>query len=117
MNNEDNQRRSQVKLGSAADFSLDINETDLSLLTASIRAPHYNAPSSPPRAPTTHRPPGASTRPETPEMSRTREGDHREGDRGLDPPDRRRERRERKEEGEKSCWDKTSRNQLTAGER
>lgn len=36
---EDKQRRSQVKLGSAADFSLDINETDLSLLTASIRAP------------------------------------------------------------------------------
>ncbi|XP_033939809.1 filamin-B isoform X1 [Pseudochaenichthys georgianus] len=36
---EDNQRRSQVKLGSAADFSLDINETDLSLLTASILAP------------------------------------------------------------------------------
>ncbi|XP_035857712.1 filamin-B isoform X2 [Sander lucioperca] len=36
---EDNQRRSQVKLGSAADFSLDINETDLSLLTASIMAP------------------------------------------------------------------------------
>ncbi|KAM3621534.1 uncharacterized protein V6R79_012576 [Siganus canaliculatus] len=36
---EDNQRRSQVKLGSAADFSLDINETDLSLLTAAIRAP------------------------------------------------------------------------------
>ncbi|XP_056248241.1 filamin-B isoform X2 [Seriola aureovittata] len=36
---EDNQRRSHVKLGSAADFSLDINETDLSLLTASIRAP------------------------------------------------------------------------------
>ncbi|KAG7226662.1 hypothetical protein INR49_001832 [Caranx melampygus] len=36
---EDNKRRSQVKLGSAADFSLDINETDLSLLTASIRAP------------------------------------------------------------------------------
>ena len=36
---EDNQRRSQVKLGSAADFSLDINETDLSLLTASIQAP------------------------------------------------------------------------------
>ncbi|XP_074525668.1 filamin B a [Halichoeres trimaculatus] len=35
----DNQRRSQVKLGSAADFSLDINETDLSLLTASIKAP------------------------------------------------------------------------------
>ncbi|XP_067360675.1 filamin-B isoform X2 [Channa argus] len=36
---EDNQRRSQVKLGSAADFSLDITETDLSLLTASIRSP------------------------------------------------------------------------------
>lgn len=36
---EDKQRRSQVKLGSAADFSLDINETDLSLLTASIKAP------------------------------------------------------------------------------
>ncbi|KAK2861659.1 hypothetical protein Q5P01_001192 [Channa striata] len=36
---EDNQRRSHVKLGSAADFSLDINETDLSLLTASIRSP------------------------------------------------------------------------------
>nr|XP_046240882.1 filamin-B isoform X1 [Scatophagus argus] len=36
---EDNQRRSQVKLGSAADFSLDINETDLSVLTASIQAP------------------------------------------------------------------------------
>ncbi|XP_061582652.1 filamin-B-like isoform X1 [Cololabis saira] len=36
---EDKQRRSQVKLGSAADFSLDITETDLSLLTASIRAP------------------------------------------------------------------------------
>uniref|UniRef100_A0A3Q1HBS1 Calponin-homology (CH) domain-containing protein n=1 Tax=Anabas testudineus TaxID=64144 RepID=A0A3Q1HBS1_ANATE len=36
---EDKQRRSQVKLGSAADFSLDINETDLSLLTASIRSP------------------------------------------------------------------------------
>uniref|UniRef100_A0AAY4BYE5 Calponin-homology (CH) domain-containing protein n=1 Tax=Denticeps clupeoides TaxID=299321 RepID=A0AAY4BYE5_9TELE len=35
----DNRRRSQVKLGSAADFSLDINETDLSLLTASIKAP------------------------------------------------------------------------------
>uniref|UniRef100_A0A8C2D881 Filamin B n=1 Tax=Cyprinus carpio TaxID=7962 RepID=A0A8C2D881_CYPCA len=31
--------KSQVKLGSAADFSLDINETDLSLLTASIKAP------------------------------------------------------------------------------
>ncbi|XP_043979419.1 filamin-B [Gambusia affinis] len=36
---EYNQRRSQVKLGSAADFFLDINETDLSVLTASIRAP------------------------------------------------------------------------------
>ncbi|KAF7664185.1 hypothetical protein LDENG_00185990 [Lucifuga dentata] len=36
---QDNQRRSQVKLGSAADFSLDISETDLSLLTASITAP------------------------------------------------------------------------------
>lgn len=36
---EDNQRRSQVKLGSAADFSLNINETDLSLLTASIQSP------------------------------------------------------------------------------
>uniref|UniRef100_A0A3Q4HHD8 Filamin B n=1 Tax=Neolamprologus brichardi TaxID=32507 RepID=A0A3Q4HHD8_NEOBR len=36
---DDNQRRSQVKLGSAADFSLDINETDLSLLSASIRSP------------------------------------------------------------------------------
>ncbi|XP_037604615.1 filamin-B [Sebastes umbrosus] len=36
---EDNQRRSQVKLGSAADFSLDINETDLSVLSASIKAP------------------------------------------------------------------------------
>ncbi|XP_076125415.1 filamin B a [Alosa pseudoharengus] len=36
---EDNKRRSQVKLGSAADFTLDINETDLSLLTASIKAP------------------------------------------------------------------------------
>uniref|UniRef100_A0A8C2H7H1 Filamin B n=1 Tax=Cyprinus carpio TaxID=7962 RepID=A0A8C2H7H1_CYPCA len=35
----DNKRKSQVKLGSAADFSLDINETDLSLLTASIKAP------------------------------------------------------------------------------
>ncbi|XP_029947767.1 filamin B a isoform X1 [Salarias fasciatus] len=35
----ENQRRSQVKLGSAADFTLDINETDLSLLTASVRAP------------------------------------------------------------------------------
>ena len=36
---EDNKRRSQVKLGSAADFTLDINETDLSLLSASIKAP------------------------------------------------------------------------------
>uniref|UniRef100_A0A8U7NN68 Filamin B n=1 Tax=Corvus moneduloides TaxID=1196302 RepID=A0A8U7NN68_CORMO len=36
---DDNRRRSQVKLGSAADFMLDINETDLSLLTASIKAP------------------------------------------------------------------------------
>ncbi|XP_051967093.1 filamin-B-like isoform X2 [Xyrauchen texanus] len=36
---EDNKKKSQVKLGSAADFSLDINETDLSLLTASIKAP------------------------------------------------------------------------------
>lgn len=36
---EDNPRRSHVKLGSAADFSLDIDETDLSLLTASIKAP------------------------------------------------------------------------------
>lgn len=36
---EDGQRRSQVKLGSAADFSLDIHETDLSLLTASIKSP------------------------------------------------------------------------------
>uniref|UniRef100_A0A8C0H9R5 Filamin B n=1 Tax=Chelonoidis abingdonii TaxID=106734 RepID=A0A8C0H9R5_CHEAB len=36
---DDGRRRSQVKLGSAADFLLDINEADLSLLTASIRAP------------------------------------------------------------------------------
>ncbi|KAF4093938.1 hypothetical protein AMELA_G00007140 [Ameiurus melas] len=36
---EDNKRRSQVKLGSAADFALDITETDLSQLTASIKAP------------------------------------------------------------------------------
>ncbi|XP_023655301.1 filamin-B isoform X1 [Paramormyrops kingsleyae] len=36
---EDNRRRSQVKLGSAADFSLDITEADLSLLTANIKAP------------------------------------------------------------------------------
>uniref|UniRef100_A0A3Q3B3P4 Filamin B n=1 Tax=Kryptolebias marmoratus TaxID=37003 RepID=A0A3Q3B3P4_KRYMA len=39
VSSEDNQRRSQVKLGSAADFSLDINESDLSVLTASIKAP------------------------------------------------------------------------------
>lgn len=39
MYSDDNRRRSQVKLGSAADFMLDINETDLSLLTASIKAP------------------------------------------------------------------------------
>lgn len=39
MHSDDNRRRSQVKLGSAADFMLDINETDLSLLTASIKAP------------------------------------------------------------------------------
>ncbi|KAJ8259883.1 hypothetical protein GJAV_G00174540 [Gymnothorax javanicus] len=36
---EDNKRKSQVKLGSAADFALDINESDLSLLTASIKSP------------------------------------------------------------------------------
>lgn len=36
---EDNKRRSHVKLGSAADFALDITETDLSQLTASIKAP------------------------------------------------------------------------------
>ncbi|XP_037107046.1 filamin-B isoform X2 [Syngnathus acus] len=36
---EDKQRRSQVKLGSSADFFLNINETDLSLLSASITAP------------------------------------------------------------------------------
>uniref|UniRef100_A0A8C4V1W2 Filamin B n=1 Tax=Falco tinnunculus TaxID=100819 RepID=A0A8C4V1W2_FALTI len=36
---DDNRRRSQVKLGSAADFLLDISETDLSLLTASVKAP------------------------------------------------------------------------------
>ncbi|XP_007425313.1 filamin-B isoform X2 [Python bivittatus] len=36
---DDSRRRSQVKLGSAADFLLDINETDLSLLSASIKAP------------------------------------------------------------------------------
>ncbi|XP_044307317.1 filamin-B isoform X4 [Varanus komodoensis] len=36
---DDSRRRSQVKLGSAADFLLDISETDLSLLTASIKAP------------------------------------------------------------------------------
>ncbi|XP_056293610.1 filamin-B isoform X2 [Pseudoliparis swirei] len=40
---EDTQRRSQVKLGSAADFSLDISETDLSLLTASIVSPSGRA--------------------------------------------------------------------------
>uniref|UniRef100_A0A8C5FXD9 Filamin B n=1 Tax=Gadus morhua TaxID=8049 RepID=A0A8C5FXD9_GADMO len=40
---EDQKRRSQVKLGSAADFSLDITETDLSLLTASISAPSGRA--------------------------------------------------------------------------
>ncbi|XP_040262769.1 filamin-B isoform X3 [Bufo bufo] len=36
---DDSRRRSQVKLGSTADFLLDISETDLSLLTASIKAP------------------------------------------------------------------------------
>ncbi|KAM4721013.1 filamin-B isoform 2-T2 [Rhinophrynus dorsalis] len=36
---DDSRRRSQVKLGSTADFLLDINETDLSLLSASIKAP------------------------------------------------------------------------------
>ncbi|XP_075794972.1 filamin-B isoform X6 [Pelodiscus sinensis] len=36
---DDGRRRSQVKLGSAADFLLDIHESDLSLLTASIRSP------------------------------------------------------------------------------
>ncbi|XP_077459894.1 filamin-B-like [Stigmatopora argus] len=36
---EDRQRRSQVKLGSAADFLLDIAETDLSLLSASVASP------------------------------------------------------------------------------
>ncbi|XP_032892502.1 filamin-B isoform X2 [Amblyraja radiata] len=36
---DDNRRRSQVKVGSAADISLDINESDLSLLTASIKSP------------------------------------------------------------------------------
>uniref|UniRef100_A0A8C2SHS6 Calponin-homology (CH) domain-containing protein n=1 Tax=Capra hircus TaxID=9925 RepID=A0A8C2SHS6_CAPHI len=36
---DDNRRCSQVKLGSAADFLLDISETDLSTLTASIKAP------------------------------------------------------------------------------
>lgn len=35
----DTPRRSHVKLGSAADFSLNINETDLSSLTASIKSP------------------------------------------------------------------------------
>ncbi|KAK2091646.1 hypothetical protein P7K49_030930 [Saguinus oedipus] len=36
---DDSRRCSQVKLGSAADFLLDISETDLSSLTASIKAP------------------------------------------------------------------------------
>ncbi|TRY66792.1 hypothetical protein DNTS_009583 [Danionella cerebrum] len=36
---EEQTRRSQVKLGSAADFPLNISETDLSLLSASIKAP------------------------------------------------------------------------------
>ncbi|XP_038628402.1 filamin-B isoform X2 [Tachyglossus aculeatus] len=36
---DDSRRCSQVKLGSAADFLLDIHETDLSTLTASIKAP------------------------------------------------------------------------------
>nr|XP_035927600.1 filamin-B isoform X3 [Halichoerus grypus] len=36
---DDSRRCSQVKLGSAADFLLDISETDLSTLTASIKAP------------------------------------------------------------------------------
>ncbi|XP_041417774.1 filamin-B-like [Xenopus laevis] len=36
---DDSRRRSQVKLGSTADFLLDITETDLSLLSASIKAP------------------------------------------------------------------------------
>uniref|UniRef100_A0A8C2DBN7 Filamin B n=1 Tax=Cyprinus carpio TaxID=7962 RepID=A0A8C2DBN7_CYPCA len=36
---EDNKKSSQVKVGSAMDFSLDIHETDLSLLTASIKSP------------------------------------------------------------------------------
>uniref|UniRef100_A0A8C5WJ73 Filamin B n=1 Tax=Leptobrachium leishanense TaxID=445787 RepID=A0A8C5WJ73_9ANUR len=36
---DDSRRRSQVKLGSTADFLLDINESDLSLLSASIKAP------------------------------------------------------------------------------
>uniref|UniRef100_H3CM53 Filamin B n=1 Tax=Tetraodon nigroviridis TaxID=99883 RepID=H3CM53_TETNG len=36
---QDTQRLSQFKLGTAADFSLDINETDLSQLTARIQAP------------------------------------------------------------------------------
>ncbi|KAM7336246.1 filamin-B isoform X1 [Alexandromys fortis] len=36
---DDSRRCSQVKLGSAADFLLDISETDLSTLTANIKAP------------------------------------------------------------------------------
>ncbi|XP_048403876.2 filamin-B isoform X1 [Stegostoma tigrinum] len=36
---DDSRRRSQVKVGSAADISLDINESDLSLLSASIKSP------------------------------------------------------------------------------
>ncbi|XP_043934724.1 filamin-B isoform X2 [Protopterus annectens] len=36
---DDSRRKSHVKLGSAADFLLDITESDLSLLTASIKAP------------------------------------------------------------------------------
>ncbi|XP_039626735.1 filamin-B isoform X2 [Polypterus senegalus] len=36
---EDTRRRSQVKLGATADFSLDISEKDLSQLTASIKSP------------------------------------------------------------------------------
>ncbi|XP_067854900.1 filamin-B isoform X1 [Heptranchias perlo] len=36
---DDSRRKSQVKVGSAADISLDINESDLSLLTASIKSP------------------------------------------------------------------------------
>ncbi|XP_060691621.1 filamin-B isoform X1 [Hemiscyllium ocellatum] len=36
---DDSRRRSQVKVGSAADISLDIHESDLSLLSASIKSP------------------------------------------------------------------------------